>query len=153
VRQSPVPVLVVKEYYQRPIRNIVFPSHLDMDDQDGLISKVKQLQNFFKAKLHIVWINTPAGFIVDTKTHERLERFAKRYMFTDFTINIFNHVSTEEGILGFADMINADMIAMGTHSHTGLSHLTNGSVAEDVVNHSKRLIWTYTLKNELAVAN
>ncbi len=153
VRQSLVPVLVVKEYYNWPIRNIVFPNHLDMDDQDGLLLKVKSLQNFFKAKLHMVWINTPTNFIVDTVTRERLETFANRHMLTDYTINIFNHISTEEGIHEFAKMINADMIAMGTHSHTGLYHLTNGSVAEDVVNHSRRLIWTYTLKREPVVTN
>jgi nucleotide-binding universal stress UspA family protein len=153
VRLSPVPVLVVKEYYESPIRNIVFPNDLEMDDQDGLLLKIKALRNFFKAKLHIVRINTPSNFIVDTITRERLERFANHHMLTDYTINIFNHITTEEGILGFADMINADMIAMGTHSHTGLFHLTKGSVAEDIVNHSKRLIWTCTLKRESVVTN
>jgi hypothetical protein len=37
---------------------------------------------------------------------------------------------------------------MGTHARKGISHLVNGSLAEDVVNHYKGIVWTYSLKNE-----
>ena len=39
----------------------------------------------------------------------------------------------EEGIIHFADQINADMIAMATHGRRGFAHVMAGSVAEDVV--------------------
>jgi nucleotide-binding universal stress UspA family protein len=34
------------------------------------------------------------------------------------------------------------LIAMATHGRTGILHLLTGSIAEDVVNHSKRPVWT-----------
>jgi nucleotide-binding universal stress UspA family protein len=55
---------------------------------------------------------------------------------------IYNSLSEDAGILEFADDIGADLIAMATHGRTGMLHLLTGSIAEDVVNHSKRPVWT-----------
>lgn len=148
VRNSPVPVLITKDYYKGPIKNIVFPNTLETENQENLTMKVKALQNFFKARLHIVWVNTPLNFTSDSQTRERLEAFAKRFMLKDYTINVFNHTDEERGILEFANSIKGDLIAMGTHGRKGISHLVNGSLAEDIVNHNKGLVWTYSLKTE-----
>jgi len=152
VRQSPVPVLVVKEFYEWPVKNIVFPNELDTEHQEHLITKVKELQEFFKAKLHIVYINTASNFVVDTVIRPQLQDFAKRYMLKNYTINIFNHISTEKGVIDFTKMIEGDLIAIGTHGRRGINHLMKGSIAEDLVNHTDSLIWTYKLKNELIEA-
>jgi nucleotide-binding universal stress UspA family protein len=152
VRNSSVPVLVMKDYYKGPIKNIVFPNTLQTEMQEDLTMKVKSLQTFFGARLHIVWINTPSNFTSDHITIERLEAFAKRFMLKDYTINIFNHTDEETGIIGFAKSIKGDLIAMGTHGRKGISHLLNGSLAEDVVNHYRGLVWTYSLKNEPVIA-
>ena len=42
-----------------------------------------------------------------------------------------------EVILGEADEVGADLIAMGTHGRTGLAHLVLGSTAERVVQRAK----------------
>jgi nucleotide-binding universal stress UspA family protein len=146
VRYSPVPVLVIKDYYKGPIKNIVFPNTLDTENQEDLVMKVKALQSFFKAHLHLVWVNTPLNFTSDRLTNERLEAFAKRFMLKDYTISVFNQTDEEKGILEFADSVKGDLIAMGTHGRKGIAHLVNGSLAEDVVNHTKGLVWTYTLQ-------
>jgi nucleotide-binding universal stress UspA family protein len=148
VRNSPVPVLVVKEYSKGTIKNIVFPNTLETEHQEDLTMKVKALQSFFKAHLDIVWINTPLNFSSDTQTLKRLEAFARRYMLKDYSIHVFNHRDEEKGILEFANRVKGDIIAMATHGRKGISHLLNGSLAEDVVNHTKGLVWTYSLKNE-----
>lgn len=44
----------------------------------------------------------------------------------------------DEGILFVAGQWNADVIVLGTHSRTGLSHLFLGSVAEKLIRHSKK---------------
>jgi nucleotide-binding universal stress UspA family protein len=147
VRTSPVPVLVMKDYFKGPIKNIVFPNSLETEDQEDLVMKVKALQSFFKAHLHLVWINTPLNFTCDSETNERLQAFAKRFMLRDYTISIFNHTDQEGGILEFTSSVKGDLIAMGTHGRRGISHLINGSLAEDVVNHNRGLVWTCSLKN------
>jgi hypothetical protein len=148
VRKSPIPVLVVKDFFKGSITDIVFPNTLDLDDQEDLVMKVKALQSFFKAKLHIVWINTPINFTSDYITIDRLIAFAKRFMLKDYSVHVFNHPDEEEGILRFSKMIKADMIAMGTHGRKGLAHILNGSLAEDIVNHTDKLIWSYKLQPE-----
>jgi nucleotide-binding universal stress UspA family protein len=148
IRKSPAPVLIIKHYFKGPIKNIVFPNILDTYDQNDLISKVKELQQFFKARLHIVWINTPLTFTADVITMQRMNSFAKHYKLTNYTVNIYNHRTEEEGIIEFTRLVKGDMIAIGTHSRTGIAHLINGSLAEDVANHTNKIVWTYTLKNE-----
>jgi nucleotide-binding universal stress UspA family protein len=149
VRGSSVPVLVVKKYVKTSaIKDIVFPNTLHTETQEDLVMKVKALQNFFKAKIHIVWINTPSNFTRDKITHERLTAFAKRFMFKDYTIHVYNDPYEESGVINFTHEFKADMIAIGTHGRKGLAHLMSGSVAEDLVNHVDCPIWTYAIKKD-----
>ncbi len=141
VRSSPVPVLTVKDLYKGTLKRIVFPNTLE-EDQEDLITKVKVLQEFFKAHLNIVWINTPGNFQRDSVTFKRLEAFAKRYMLKDYTLDVFNHTNEDEGIVLYTQHVKGNLIALGTHGRKGLAHLINGSIAENVVNHSNALIWT-----------
>ena len=148
VRHAEVPVIILKDYFKGAIKHIVFPNTLDTENQEDLVMKIKALQNFFKATLHLVWINTPVNFTNDTITFDRLNAFARRFMLKDFTISIFNHINADDGIREFSNSIKANMIAMGTHGRKGIAHFLLGSLAESVVNHSKELIWTYTLKKD-----
>ena len=59
--------------------------------------------------------------------------------------NIYNDVIVEKGILNFGNSIDADVIAMSTHGRQGLSHFFNGSISEDLVNHSKRPVVTFKI--------
>jgi nucleotide-binding universal stress UspA family protein len=149
VRHSIVPVLAIRQYEKaEAMQDIVFPNTLETQNQEDLVMKVKALQHFLNAKLHIVWVNTPTNFIKDTVTHQRLEDFAKRFMLKNYTINIFNDQYEESGIINFTHSIKANMIAMGTHSRKGLAHILSGSLAEDLVNHVDVPIWTFTLKKD-----
>ena len=142
VRRSPVPVIAVKKYAKASsIKNIVFPNTLG-EDQEKLTMKVKALQEFFKARLHILYVNTPANFSQDATSKQHLSEFARRFMLKNFTLNVFNDFDQESGVINFAHEMGADMIAMSTHGRKGLNHLMNGSIAEDVVNHVDCPIWT-----------
>ena len=147
IRTSPVPVLVIKSYVKpNKIKNIVFPNTLEIDNQEEIVMKVKDIQNLFKAKLHIVYINTPGNFTRDTITMDRLKAFVKRFMIKDYTLNVFNDTYEEAGIIEFTRMVKADMIALGTHARRGLAHTLSGSVAEDVTNHVECPVWTAKFK-------
>jgi nucleotide-binding universal stress UspA family protein len=151
VRRSPCPVITVRTYEKlKNIKNIVFPNSLE-EEQDDLVEHIKLLQGFLKASLHVVWINTPGNFTSDNITLIRLKDFAKRFELTNYTLNIFNDAYEESGVISFAHMIKADMIAMGTHGRKGISHIMSGSLAEDVVNHIDCPVWTYTIKKARAI--
>ena len=144
VRRSPVPVLVMKDYFKGTIKNIVFPNTLEMEKQGKLIEKVKDLQAFFRARLHVLYVNTPTNFTADNVTMDRLKQFARQFGLRNYTLNVYNYPFEEAGIIQFSKSIKGDLIAMRTHGRKGLAHFLNGSLAEDVVNHPDRPIWTYT---------
>ena len=144
VRNSMVPVMVMKNYYKGAMRDIVFPNTLETEKQQKLVSKVKELQAFFKATVHILYVNTPTNFTADNITRERLKQFAKQFTFKNYTLNVYNYPFEEAGIINFTKSIKGDLIAMGTHSRKGIAHFLNGSLAEDLVNHADVPIWTFS---------
>jgi nucleotide-binding universal stress UspA family protein len=147
IRHASVPVMVIKDKFLGNVRNIAFPNTLEPTLQDDLVRRVKALQEFFQATLHLVYINTPVNFLDDLVTHERLERFAQQHQLANYTLNVYNHADLEEGINQFVRETDAELIAMGTHGRTGLAHIVNGSLAEAIANHTDRIIWTYTLQH------
>ena len=146
VRFSPVPVLAVRKAVSiSSIRDIVFPTMPDLK-QPELIKQVKLIQEFFKAKLHILYVNTLNNFKRDIEIKSEMEKFVKHYKLSDYTLNMRSDTYEQDGIISFAHEIGADMIAMATHGRKGLAHFLIGSVAEDVVNHITCPIWTMAVK-------
>lgn len=143
VRLSRVPVLITKDYYNMAVKNIVFPNALETEKQEALVRKVQDLQTFFDARVHIVYVNTPTHFTADNITMERLNRFAEKFGFKNYTLNVYNYPFEESGIINFTKSIQGDLIAMGTHGRKGIAHFLHGSLAEDVANHAACPIWTY----------
>lgn len=146
VRLAKCPVLTVKERIDpEKIRNIVFASDF-VERQPNVSAELKKLQVLFNARLHLVKINTPNNFQTTRQIRKDIEDYAARHRLENYTINIYCDKLEEEGIIYFADDIDADLIALATHGRSGIMHLLSGSIAEDVVNHSKRAVWTYRFK-------
>jgi nucleotide-binding universal stress UspA family protein len=144
VRTSDIPVICVRKSTDS-IKNIVFPTSPDFS-QEKITMRVKALQEFFGAKVHVLFVNTPASFKRDVETRPALEKFAKRFMFKNFTLNTYSDTTEAEGIINFSNSINAGLVAMRTHGRTGLAHIATDSIAEDVLNHIKCPIWTLKIK-------
>lgn len=145
VRTAGVPVMSIKKQIKlTDVKNIVFPTTGNVD-QEELIVQVKELQNLFKATLHILYVNTPSSFHRDLEIKPQLKAFATRFMLKDYTLNVWNDFSEEEGLKNFVYETKADMVAMATHGRRGLNHLMSGSIAEDAVNHINCPIWTYKI--------
>jgi nucleotide-binding universal stress UspA family protein len=146
VRSSPVPVLAIKKSLPlTSVSNVVFASSLELNQTD-LMDKLKKLQEFLNARIHVLFINTPSGFKKDIETKEALKDFAIHYNLKNYELHVGNDIDEPDGILRFAAEINADMIAIGTHRRRGIAHWLTGSIAEDVVNHLHCAVWTYAIR-------
>jgi nucleotide-binding universal stress UspA family protein len=144
VRFSKVPVFAIhKAITVSSVKNIVFPTSLELNQTD-FVKKLKSLQEFFDAKLHILYLNTPFNFIREIE----LKEYAKHYKFTNCELYIRNDRYEPDGITSFVKEIKGDMLAMATHGRKGLSHFVYGSITEDVVNHVECPIWTCVIKKE-----
>lgn len=147
VRHAKCPVLTVQ---RKPasvdFKNIVYATSMSEDEE--VFSKIiRRTQQMYDSTVHLVRINTPGNFQRDIVAKKQLQGFAKKLQIKNFTVNVFNDLSEEEGIIYFADSINADMIAMATHGRTGFAHVLAGSIAEEVVSHSRRPVLTFVTKN------
>lgn len=149
VRHAACPVLTVhRKPASTDFKNIVYATSLSKDEE--VFSRViKRTQQLYDSTVHLVRINTPGNFQRDAVVKKAMADFAKKLQLKNFTINVFNDLTEEEGIIYFADSIDADLIGMATHGRTGFAHVLAGSIAEDVVSHSKRPVLTFVTKNRV----
>jgi nucleotide-binding universal stress UspA family protein len=145
VHTSETPVLVIKnEHKTFNINNFVFAS--DFKDECKIpFEKATIFSKLLDAKMHLLMVNTPNKFITSDKAKNRMQNFASSFNLSNHTINIYNDISIEKGIMNFSQSINADLIAMSTHGRQGISHFFNGSISEDLVNHAKRPVITFKI--------
>ncbi len=145
VRTSKKPVLVIKEDCDIfNINDFVYATNFDEEDKSCLLA-AHEFSKSIEAKLHLVWINTANGFKTTYETEEKMNKMISNLPINNYTLNIYNDVTVEKGILNFAGSINAGMIGISTHGRKGISHFINGSLGEDVVNHAKRPVLTFKI--------
>lgn len=146
VRSSEIPVLVIKnKHYEFDVNDFVFASDFKKDNKKTYEQAVN-LAKAFKAKLHLVLVNTANNFITTSKANKRISEFINDSGFKNYTTTIYNEESVEKGILEFSEKINADLIGISTHGRQGIAHFFNGSISEDLVNHAKRPVVTFKIK-------
>lgn len=146
VRHSKCPVITIKSAVSpADFKKVVFASDFNENNED-LAARIKELQELLDIELYLVIVNTPNNFESTRESSKRIKSFANKFDIRHAVAEIYNSSSEEEGIVQFAEDINADMIAMSTRGTTGLKHFFSGSIAEDVVNHAKRPVWTFKIK-------
>lgn len=146
IRNSHCPVLTVQSKpATSDFKNIAYATAMSKDEE--IFSRiVKRTQQIYDSTIHLVRVNTPGDFQRDQVVKDYMDKFAKKMGLKHYTINVYNDLTIEEGIIRFSDAINADLIAMATHGRSGFAHVIAGSVAEDVANHSKRPVLTFVVK-------
>ena len=146
VRRAKCPVLSVKDKVDESIFDSMVYATIMSEKEDKVVATLKELQQAYGSKVYMVWINTPNNFKPDLITKAQMREFADKHKLQAYEIHVFNDVVEEDGIRHFADEVDAGMIIMGTSSHTGLSRIIRGSVAEDLVNHARRPVLTVSMK-------
>lgn len=148
VRHAQCPVLTVHNTPTKAdFRNIVYATNLSAEEE-AFGKVVINTRDMYDGTIHLVRINTPLNFESDVKVRKDMEAFARRIGLKNYTINTFNHYEEEEGIIHFANAIDADLIALSTHGRTGFAHVLAGSIAEDIANHSTIPVLTYVTKRK-----
>ena len=137
IRVAKFPVLVVKNRIGlSSIKNIVFASNFDTDSIHGF-EKIKAFTETFRAKLHLLKVITPINFEKSSYTYRIMDNFVTKQSLKNYTVNIYNSVSLEEGILEFIASVEADMIVLETYKRSGISRALIGSTVEDIVVNSE----------------
>ncbi len=145
VRRAKVPVVAVPMGSStETITNIVFPVD-PAEDPSNYLKELRFIQNLFKSRLQILWINTPNIFKSDAEALSDLKEFAEEYHLRDYKLNVRSDHTEQEGILRFAAGMEGALIFMPTHGRAGLAHWLTGSITENVVNHVECPVWTCSI--------
>lgn len=140
IRHATIPVLVIKnEMLNIDFNDVVVATDFS-EESIPAFRKLLETLDFLNAKTHIVYVNTPFDAF---KTTTEMDVMANDF-FTNLegntdrkiNLNIICSRTILQGILDFSNTAGADLIALITSGRKGISHFLEGSVAEDVTNHS-----------------
>lgn len=145
VRQSEIPVLVIKEEAKDfKIEKFILATDTEIDNKKTLLKAI-EFSKLFEAELHLLFVNTPNNFTTTKQAYADLEEFLQEMNLNSIKKHIYNDISVEKGILNFSEKIKADLIGISTHGRKGLAHFFNGSISEDLVNHARRPVITFKI--------
>lgn len=146
IRISHCPVLAVKQAHPNlEVKNIVLATDLNPDAFEG-VTHVKRFSSYFNAHLHVLHVMTDKG-TSHAEITSKLDSFAHRHHFVNFSLHCVYDSDAKKGILKFAKEKNADLIAAITHGRTGLANLVKGSISEDLVKQASIPVLTSHLSN------
>ena len=146
VRYSPSPVLVIKEKTKLDeINSIVFASTFENDVHESF-KHVIEFADLINAKINLLYVNMPFHFIETDEIEERMSEFINKCPKGTSTMNVYNALNEETGILKFSKKINADLIAVTTHGKTGFMRMLSPSITESLINHSALPILSVSYK-------
>jgi nucleotide-binding universal stress UspA family protein len=140
IRHASIPILVIKE---GPILtnfdNVVFACDFT-DKAVKPYNDAKELFKMLNSTMHLVYVNTPNyGFKSSSEMEIKVADFlnkAEGNLDKLEEVNYVSDYSIEEGILSFSNRFGADLIGVATNGRKGVLHFFEGSVSEDVANHS-----------------
>lgn len=149
VRHSTVPVLIVKEELTHVgFDHVIFACDFSEEAIPAYKKAVKTLSGL-GGKVHILYVNQPAErFRSSDEIENKLKEFlTKADGNTDNfgNVAITNAYTVEHGIFSYADRISADLLAVATYGRTGIAHFFEGSISEDLANHSKLPVLTFRI--------
>jgi nucleotide-binding universal stress UspA family protein len=150
VRRAPCPVVTVHggAEVRRPVRTVLLPTDLsegaaraaeaalqvlgDGVNRHVVLLHVYRYPVMFSAAPALVLTQQIADFVRDARARitAQADRLRERGMATEV---IVEEGIPSERILAYAEELKVDLIAMGTHGHSGLDRLFLGSTAERVL--------------------
>jgi nucleotide-binding universal stress UspA family protein len=138
VRIAECPVLSIKQRHEKfSMDDVVFASNFKEEAFEAF-PKFQELFKMFKSRIHLLCVSSPGHFNTTVEAEQDMQEFANRFELETYTINLYNELDIEAGVMHFSEAIMADVIAVSTHGRTGISTILNTSVANSLVNHAKR---------------
>ncbi|MDX1278334.1 universal stress protein [Oceanihabitans sediminis] len=144
VRNSSTPVLIVKtEPIDFTLKDVVLATDLSIESIDTY-KKAASLLSKLGSSVKLVYVNGPNKRFISSKVFNKKVKEFTAAGGSD-QVEFIAGYTIEDGIIQYADMVDADLIAVITNARKGLNHFIKGSVSEDVANHSRRPVITFKM--------
>lgn len=145
-RHSSVPVITVHEQSApAKLENILLLSDFESDGFHPALELLKEL-TAGKARFHLLHILKQHELARIAEIEDHMEKFALQNQIQNFNLHIRQEDKVDEGVYQFTSEHEMDLVCIGTHARKGLGHLLFGSIAEKLINHCPKPVFTYHLK-------
>lgn len=149
VRNANIPVLVVKKDLKDINFDVVTFACDFTEESIKPYLNAREIFDTMGTKMYLVYVNLPNDkFLNSVEMEKRVVNFfakAERNLDKMEHVNYICDYTVEEGVLNFSNKIGADIIAIPTHGKKGLAHFFQGSIGEDVANHSTLPVMTFKI--------
>jgi len=119
------------------VHNFSNPAHEDLKLMHKLISA-------FGTKLHLLQISSGNIAAEKAAVEGNMKKFAALNNISSFECHLINDKDVENGVIHFNQMLNMDIICIGTHGKGGLFHQ---SATEKLINHLFKPIISFHLNS------
>lgn len=133
VRHAHCPVLIIKKGIAHfAPKNPV--AAIDVDDELKANWPVYPFNAGGNSLKQFVYVSTPTDALADEGVTAWMQELAQANGIANYEFHVRHARTVESGILNYATERQADLLVLYTHGYTGLRHLLQGSVAEDILN-------------------
>jgi len=143
-RKSKIPLLsLMCDRSDLVIKNILLVHNFSNPVREDL-KLIHKLNNLFGTKLHLLQITSGIVEAEKTAVEANMKEFATLNNIVNFECHLINDKDVENGVIHFNQMINMDIICIGTHGKGGIFH---HSATEKLINHLFKPIISFHLNN------
>ena len=143
-RKSKTPLLsLMCDRSDLQIRNILLVHNFSQPAKENLVL-MQKLIKAFDPKIHLLQITSGSIDAEKAKVEAQMTQFAELNGITNYQCHLINDKDVENGVVHFNQMINMDIVCIGTHGKGGLFHQ---SATEKLINHLFKPIISFHLNN------
>lgn len=153
IKQNEIPFLTLKCNRENvSFSNILLTGEFDEEEYD--LTCIKFIQDAFKSKLHILYINTKKHFKTEAQMFGLMKSFAKKNDLKNVTFHTHNDESVEAGIVNYSNnydlthKLDLDLILVEKKHKSDLGYLLTGCQSTSIINHVYRPLMTYSVKHK-----
>lgn len=141
-RKSKVPLLsLMCDRSDLVIKNILLVHNFSNPAAENL-QLMHKLINAFDTKLHLLQITSGHVDAEKISVEADMQKFAALNNIANYECHLINDKDVENGVIHFNQMINMDIICIGTHGKGGIFHQ---SATEKLINHLFKPIISFQL--------
>lgn len=143
-RKSKTPLLsLMCDRSDLQIRNILLVHNFSQPAKENLVLMHKLIKAF-DTKIHLLQITSGSVDAEKAKAEAQMTQFAELNGISNYQCHLINDKDVENGVIHFNQMINMDIVCIGTHGKGGLFHQ---SATEKLINHLFKPIISFHLNN------
>lgn len=143
-RKSKTPLLsLMCDRSDLQICNILLVHNFSQPAKENLVLMHKLIKAF-DTKIHLLQITSGSVDAEKAKVEAQMTRFAELNGISNYQCHLINDKDVENGVIHFNQMINMDIVCIGTHGKGGLFHQ---SATEKLINHLFKPIISFHLNN------